>query len=352
MPNALAYAALSDAVYSGPGGPSPAGWTKVLESPVVPGNQGSASGYFGAAYLNDATGEIVVANRGSRLSTEGVWQDWVGSDTKIAGQGLIGIPESFQDARAFADAVRSEHPGKSISYTGHSLGGACAQIQAATTGASATTFGAPGVAFAVSPEQASAASDNITNYVLPGDPVTKAGTHVGQVVPLSTSAGGVAKSIGALAGAAGVAALPSAITFAGPLGLLAMVLGLFAANHPMANYLNALPRKPSSLEAGRPGAGRPAARLTDMHTCPMITVLVPHVGGPISMPGSPNVFIQGLPAARVTDQCVCVGPMDAIVQGSKGVFINGLPAARLGDSTAHGGVIVAGATKVLIGDAG
>ena len=26
--------------------------------------------------------------------------------------------------------------------------------------------------------------------------------------------------------------------------------------------------------------GKPAARITDMHTCPMVTVLVPHVGGP------------------------------------------------------------------------
>jgi uncharacterized Zn-binding protein involved in type VI secretion len=84
----------------------------------------------------------------------------------------------------------------------------------------------------------------------------------------------------------------------------------------------------------------PAARLTDMHTCPMVTGVVPHVGGPIVSPGDPTVLIGFLPAARVTDQCVCVGPPDVIVKGSTTVVIGGLFAARLGDQTAHGGVII------------
>jgi len=84
----------------------------------------------------------------------------------------------------------------------------------------------------------------------------------------------------------------------------------------------------------------PAARLTDMHVCPMVTVLVPHVGGPILPPCCPTVLIGGLPAARITDLAVCVGPPDIIVMGSSTVFIGGLPAARLGDMTAHGGAIV------------
>jgi uncharacterized Zn-binding protein involved in type VI secretion len=83
----------------------------------------------------------------------------------------------------------------------------------------------------------------------------------------------------------------------------------------------------------------PAARLSDMHVCPMVTVLVPHVGGPILGPCCPTVLIGGLPAARITDMAVCVGPPDLIVMGSATVFIGALPAARLGDMTAHGGVI-------------
>jgi uncharacterized Zn-binding protein involved in type VI secretion len=92
-----------------------------------------------------------------------------------------------------------------------------------------------------------------------------------------------------------------------------------------------------------------AARLTDMHVCPMVTALVPHVGGPISGPCSPNVMVGFLPAARVTDMLVCVGPPDVIAQGSSTVMINGLPAARMGDLTAHGGSIVIGCPTVMIG---
>ncbi|MFC4729750.1 PAAR domain-containing protein [Coralloluteibacterium thermophilus] len=94
---------------------------------------------------------------------------------------------------------------------------------------------------------------------------------------------------------------------------------------------------------------QPAARLTDLHTCPMVTGVVPHVGGPIVSPGAPTVLIGGLPAARVTDMATCVGPPDTIVKGSSKVLVVGLPAARMGDSTAHGGVIAMGCFTVLVG---
>jgi uncharacterized Zn-binding protein involved in type VI secretion len=96
----------------------------------------------------------------------------------------------------------------------------------------------------------------------------------------------------------------------------------------------------------------PAARITDMHTCPMVTPgtpPIPHVGGPISSPGGPTVLIGGLPAATVGSECVCVGPPDSIVKGSGTVMICGKPAARMGDTTAHGGSIVAGCPTVMIG---
>jgi uncharacterized Zn-binding protein involved in type VI secretion len=94
----------------------------------------------------------------------------------------------------------------------------------------------------------------------------------------------------------------------------------------------------------------PAARVTDMHVCPMVTGVVPHVGGPILPPGAPTVLIMNLPAARVTDMCTCVGPPDVIVMGSTTVLIMNLPAARLTSQCAHGGLIVGpGAPTVLIG---
>ncbi len=99
--------------------------------------------------------------------------------------------------------------------------------------------------------------------------------------------------------------------------------------------------------------GFPAARVTDMHTCPMVTPglpPIPHVGGPILPTCSLNVITGGLPQARVTDKCLCVGPPDMIVKGSMTVLVNNLPAARVTDTTVHGGVIVTGWPTVLIGD--
>jgi uncharacterized Zn-binding protein involved in type VI secretion len=96
----------------------------------------------------------------------------------------------------------------------------------------------------------------------------------------------------------------------------------------------------------------PAARLTDLHVCPMVTPglpPIPHVGGPIVGPGAPTVLIGDLPAARVGDMAVCVGPPDNIIKGSATVEIMGAPAARIGDSTAHGGTIVLGLPTVMIG---
>lgn len=95
-----------------------------------------------------------------------------------------------------------------------------------------------------------------------------------------------------------------------------------------------------------------AARISDMHICPMTTPSVPpipHVGGPIIGPGVPTVLIGGTPAAVVGDLCVCVGPPDTIVRGSSTVFIGGMPSARVGDITAHGGTIVVGNPTVIIG---
>lgn len=95
--------------------------------------------------------------------------------------------------------------------------------------------------------------------------------------------------------------------------------------------------------------GQPAARLGDLHVCPLVTGVVPHVGGPILPPGCPTVLVGGLPAARVGDLATCAGPPDAVVLGSFTVLIGGQPAARMGDMTAHGGAIVMGFPMVLIG---
>ena len=97
----------------------------------------------------------------------------------------------------------------------------------------------------------------------------------------------------------------------------------------------------------------PAARVGDMHTCPMVDPgPKPHVGGPILPLGCPTVLIGFMPAARVSDKCVCVGPPDVIAKGSPSVMIGNMMAARIGDLTAHGGVIVMGFPTVIIGETG
>jgi len=95
--------------------------------------------------------------------------------------------------------------------------------------------------------------------------------------------------------------------------------------------------------------GQRAARVGDMHTCPLFNGRIPHVGGPVQPPGSPTVLIAGMPAARVGDLCTCAGPVDTITRGSATVLIGGRFAACMGDGTAHGGVIIVGAPTVLIG---
>jgi uncharacterized Zn-binding protein involved in type VI secretion len=95
--------------------------------------------------------------------------------------------------------------------------------------------------------------------------------------------------------------------------------------------------------------GMPASRVGDMHVCPMVTGLVPHVGGPVLPPGGITVLIGGMPAARVGDMAVCVGPPDVIALGSFTVLTVGQPQARIGDLTAHGGALVLGLPTVLVG---
>ena len=98
----------------------------------------------------------------------------------------------------------------------------------------------------------------------------------------------------------------------------------------------------------------PAARIGDLHVCPMATPgtpPIPHVGGPISK-GAATVKIGMMPAARVGDMAVCVGPPDAIAMGSPTVKIEYMMAARMGDLTTHGGSIVVGCPTVMIGEVG
>jgi uncharacterized Zn-binding protein involved in type VI secretion len=95
--------------------------------------------------------------------------------------------------------------------------------------------------------------------------------------------------------------------------------------------------------------GMPAARVSDMHVCPMVTGPVPHVGGPILPPGGLPTLIGKLPAAVAGTMVTCVGPPDVLALGSFTVLIGKRPAVRLGDTTGHGGKVVGCCPTVLIG---
>ena len=95
--------------------------------------------------------------------------------------------------------------------------------------------------------------------------------------------------------------------------------------------------------------GMPFSRVGDLHVCPMVTVLVPHVGGPILPPGHITVLVGSMPVAQATSMCTCVGPPAPVPMGSPTVLVGGLPAGRMTDLTAHGGAIVFGLMTVLVG---
>lgn len=92
----------------------------------------------------------------------------------------------------------------------------------------------------------------------------------------------------------------------------------------------------------------PAATLTAMHVCPMVTGVVPHVGGPIVSPSMATVLVGVLPAIGPGSMGVCVGPPDSVVMGSPTALAGGLPMSRVTDTCSHGGTIVVPMPTVLL----
>ena len=91
---------------------------------------------------------------------------------------------------------------------------------------------------------------------------------------------------------------------------------------------------------------QPAARVGDMHVCPLSDGPKPHVGGPLIGPGVSTVLIGDRPAAVVGDACQCSGPPDALAAGSATVLVGDRPLVRVGDATAHGGIVASGCPTV------
>lgn len=94
--------------------------------------------------------------------------------------------------------------------------------------------------------------------------------------------------------------------------------------------------------------GTPAGMLSANHVCPMVTGVVPHVGGPVLSPSAATVLIANMPAIGSGSTSVCVGPPDTVAMGSPTVLASNLPLSRIGDTCSHGGSIVTCAATVLV----
>jgi uncharacterized Zn-binding protein involved in type VI secretion len=92
-------------------------------------------------------------------------------------------------------------------------------------------------------------------------------------------------------------------------------------------------------------SGKPAARVTDPTACP----LPGHGTNPITS-GSPDVFFDGLAAARQTDTTACGSALSSNVVPN--VLVNGLPAVTIGSVGNHGNVVVGGSGTIIIGMSG
>lgn len=97
--------------------------------------------------------------------------------------------------------------------------------------------------------------------------------------------------------------------------------------------------------------GKPIARATDQHSCPITSLLSPpHAGGPILPPAVPSVIAVGQSVAKLADYAKCaVPPADVLSQAAMTVWVEGLYVVRTGDATAHGGVVTTGDGTVLVG---
>lgn len=88
-------------------------------------------------------------------------------------------------------------------------------------------------------------------------------------------------------------------------------------------------------------SGKPAARKTDTVSCP-------RCGATAIDSGSPNVFFDGLPAARVTDCTTCGSVLTMGAMSS--VKINGQASLVIGSQGTHGDTITGGSSSIIIGN--
>ncbi len=209
-------AMLSSAAYASPeeigvcaGDPKdriPPGW-RVLDDTYVNNNKGQGgtdSGFAAISFVNDTTGEVVIAFRGSEgqpLNFDNN-TDWIGPDLAMASASPAWNPQ-FSEALAYTQMILDKYgENHSISVTGHSLGGGLAQVAGQMYGLPGRTYDAPGVDnIVMAPEfgqwaanhlpdsQAKGIDQDFVNYSVNLSPLGLAGGYMGDVVKVSGVAG-------------------------------------------------------------------------------------------------------------------------------------------------------------------
>jgi Ca2+-binding RTX toxin-like protein len=193
------FSYLSWESYEKGGGVPPTGWEKLETSDK---SNLSTNGYYGVAYQNSVTKEIVIVHRGTEPTD--FW-DLI-ADLMI---GRYKIPAQFTNALKFANRIQEQYANDPsnpviISQSGHSLGGYLAQLVTVAMGSQeGFVVNAPGakevlglletemkVAAGTYTSAAAMESykDRITSFNSTGDIVSKVGTQIGAMyrMPLDT----------------------------------------------------------------------------------------------------------------------------------------------------------------------
>jgi len=181
--NPRTHAKLSDLAYTSPKVGKDGEYDPVKVDGVeykVIAHSDTRSGYQGTVYQNTLTKEFIVAHRGTEFDRQ------PGLDGAVD-FGMIGTRANAQanDAIKLTEIAidRAHQEGSAVSVTGHSLGGALAQITAHRfnlPGNAFNPFGSVSLGYRI-PEGSPAGAAPFTNHVMAGDVVSAASPHYGKV---------------------------------------------------------------------------------------------------------------------------------------------------------------------------
>lgn len=162
----LTLAALSEAAYT-PAGPGAGGFVSVPSLSVT------RNGFSATTYENGAN--VVIAFRGTEVNVDFKTSvtNLLADASFVTGQPTPQWIGATREAETLLGAVQAARPDKRITLTGHSLGGAIAQLLGATKSLRTISFNAPSPGALVGPN--APGGSEIVNYRFYGDSVSLIG---------------------------------------------------------------------------------------------------------------------------------------------------------------------------------